>query len=321
MAYLPTGANFKRAKILWELGLHIAGNPETPYGGNRDMTITVGSGAGASFKPSLRLSTGSAEMAHAVAKGDIDAAFVNPSAMLTQAYRGVGLFDKPLPLRILASYPSIDRFLISARKALGFTSLHDVKKARYPLKISLREDPTHSTLVLIDQLLSFHGMSLAEIQSWGGELLKIGGPGDKRRLAGIADGSIDAIMDEGISTWLAQAFEGGFVPLDLDEAALAHMGSLGWRRVPLKYGRFDHFPGGHDCLDFSGWPIYCNAAMPDATAYEICGALGARHDEMPWEAGTHVNVAQTGRETDATPRDVPLHPGAERWFREHGHLD
>jgi hypothetical protein len=25
-----------------------------------------------------------------------------------------------------------------------------------------------------------------------------------------------------------------------------------------------------------------------------------------------------GRESDSTPMDVPLHPGAERWCREHG---
>jgi len=24
-----------------------------------------------------------------------------------------------------------------------------------------------------------------------------------------------------------------------------------------------------------------------------------------------------GRESNATPMDVPLHPGAERWYREH----
>jgi TRAP-type uncharacterized transport system substrate-binding protein len=24
------------------------------------------------------------------------------------------------------------------------------------------------------------------------------------------------------------------------------------------------------------------------------------------------------RESDSTPMDVPLHPGAERWYREHG---
>ena len=37
MEALPKGANFVRAKTLWEIGLHIAGNPATPYGGNRDM--------------------------------------------------------------------------------------------------------------------------------------------------------------------------------------------------------------------------------------------------------------------------------------------
>src|ERR1700728_2054658 len=46
MEPLPKGANFVRAKTLWEIGLHIAGNPATPYGGNRDMVITVGSGSG-----------------------------------------------------------------------------------------------------------------------------------------------------------------------------------------------------------------------------------------------------------------------------------
>ena len=160
MIPLPKGANFKRGKVLWELGLHIAGNPLTLYGGNRDLCIAVGSGSGESFKPWLRLATGSAVMAHAVAKGEIDVGFVNPSAMLTQAYRGVGLFDEPLDLRIIGSYPSLDRFVIAIRESLGFRPLADVKAEKYPLKISLREDPTHSTLVLIEQLLSFHGMSL-----------------------------------------------------------------------------------------------------------------------------------------------------------------
>jgi len=320
MAYLPVGANFRRGKILWELGLHIAGNPETPYGGNRDLCIVVGSGSGREFKPWLRLSTGSAILAHAVAKGDIDAAFVNPSAMLTQAYRGVGLFDQPLDLRILGNYPSMDRFVIAVKRSLGFKSLGDIKAARYPLRLSLREDPTHSTLVLIEQALAFHGMSVAEIVSWGGSVRAIGGPGDKRRIAGIRDGSIDAILDEGISVWIDEALAHEFVPLDLDEAALDHLGRLGWRRGPLDHGRFSHLPAGHTCIDFSGWPLYCSAALPEKTAYEVCGAFGARHDEMPWETDTHQGIAQVGTETDATPMDVPLHPGAERWYREQGFL-
>ena len=107
MEPLPKGANFVRAKTLWEIGLHLAGNPATPYGGNRDMIITIGSGSGATFRPWLRLATGSAILAEQVAKGDgVDLAFVNPSALLTQAYRGVGLFSAPLPCASSRSIPA-----------------------------------------------------------------------------------------------------------------------------------------------------------------------------------------------------------------------
>lgn len=89
---------------------------------------------------------------------------------------------------------------------------------------------------------------------------------------------------------------------------------------PLAQGRFAHLPGDNTCIDFSGWPLYCSGSLPEATAYEICAALGSRHDEMPWEQGTHLGPSHLGRETDATPMDVPLHPGAERWYREQDHI-
>jgi hypothetical protein len=43
----------------------------------------------------------------ALAGGEVEMAFVNPSGALTQAYRGTGLFSQPLPVRVVASYPSI----------------------------------------------------------------------------------------------------------------------------------------------------------------------------------------------------------------------
>ena len=159
MEPLPKGANFVRGKTLWEIGLHIAGNPATPYGGNRDMVITVGSGSGETFRPWLRLATGSAILAEDVANGGVEAAFVNPSALLTQAYRGVGLFKQALPLRIIASYPSWDRMVFAVHPRAGIRSLADIKNKRYPLRISVREDPTHSTLVLIDQAFALHGFA------------------------------------------------------------------------------------------------------------------------------------------------------------------
>src|SRR5438105_7754599 len=199
MEPLPKGANLIRAKTLWETGLHLAGNPATPYGGNRDMVITIGSGSGATFRPWLRLATGSAILAEQVAEGDgIELAFVNPSALLTQAYRGVGLFSAPLPLRIVAVYPSWDRFVFMVHPRTGIRSLADIKAKRYPLRISVREDPTHSTLVLIQQALALHGISLQDIEAWGGSLALCGSPFDPRRMHALRQGEVDAVFDEGI---------------------------------------------------------------------------------------------------------------------------
>jgi hypothetical protein len=318
MEPLPTGANFRRAKFLWELGLHIAGNPLTPYGGNRDMCIVVGSGSGERFRPSLRIATGSAILAHEVVAGGLEMAFVNPSAMLTQAYRGVGLFDKALPVRIVGSYPSEDRYVMSVRKSLGFKTLADVKAAKYPLKLSIREDPTHSTLVLMEQLFAFYGFTIGDIEKWGGKLQLVGGPMDKRRLSAIEAESIDAVFDEGITTWLALAFKHGMTPLEYEPDALAHVSALGWRPVKLSTARnpYPQAPD-HTCLDFSGWPLYAAASLPDQVAYDVAAAFAAREAEMPWEEGTYTGVLQVFRETGGTPMDVPLHPGAERWLREH----
>ena len=103
MEPLPRGANFQRAKMLWEIGLHIAGDPHTPYYGPRDMCITVGSGSNENFRPWLRMATGSPILAHAVCRNELEMAMINPSGLLTQAYRGTGLFPTPLPIRIIAS--------------------------------------------------------------------------------------------------------------------------------------------------------------------------------------------------------------------------
>src|SRR5919198_3829866 len=93
MEPLPKGANFIRAKTLWEIGLHLAGNPAIPYGGNRDMVITIGSGAGAAFRPWLRLATGSAILAEQVAAGrGTGLAVRKPSALPPRAHRRVGFF-------------------------------------------------------------------------------------------------------------------------------------------------------------------------------------------------------------------------------------
>jgi TRAP-type uncharacterized transport system substrate-binding protein len=322
MDYLPKGAQFIRAKFLWEIGLHIAGDPATPYTGNRDLCISVGSGSGEAYRPWLRMSVGSPVLAHAVARGELEAAMVNPSALLTQAVRGKGLFREPLPLVIVANYPSWDRFAIAVHPKSGIRSLADVAAKRLPIVLSTREDPTHSTRVLIDQIFAAYGFSLEELQKWGGRLQANGGPGDRRRLSALRDGSADMVMDEGLALWFEHALGSGYRPLELEPETFARLGELGWRRVAMPAGTYRGLRAGSACVDYSGWPLYARADLPEETAYKIVEAIHAREREIVWEdfnaRAPYAGIAPLGVQTEATPRDVPLHPGSVRWFREHG---
>ncbi len=318
MEPLPTGANFKRSKMLWEIGLHIAGDPAIPYGGNRDMCITVGSGGQADFRASLSLATGSAIMAHDVVAGNVDMAFVNPSALLTQAYRGVGLFEAPLPVRIVANYPSWDQFAVVAHKRTGLKSIEDLKDSKYPLKISVRDDPTLSYLVLIDQIFAVFCFSLKDLVAWGGELKRTGSPRHEvNRMQPIREGALDALADEGLSAWLDEALGHDYEPLDFSEECFDALGKLGWRRVDVPAGKpYTNLERAYACFDFGGWPIYTRESMSDDVVYKVCAAIAARGEEIPWEERSFTGMSQPFVETDATPMDVPLHPGTERWLKD-----
>lgn len=314
---LPVGANFKRAKTLWEICLDIAGDPATPYYGPRDVCIAVGSGSGEHYKPWFRMSTGSPILAHAVARGELEYVFVNPSAMLTQAYRGTGLFKEPLPLRAVFSYPSWDRYVVVFRPGFEACSLAEVKERKLPIRLSIREDDTHSTRVCTDQLFAAYGFSVEDVLSWGGSLQTNGGPGDKRRLNALREGSVDVVIDEGITTWLHVALEQGYRPITLEDDVFEHMTAIGWRRVKLPTTWDSHLQADHDCIDYSGWPVYTRDSMPEDDVYKICAAVAARVEECPWEED-FPGAAKLGSDGDQTPLDVPLHPGAARWYREQG---
>ncbi len=317
MESLPRGANFRRAKFMWEIGLHIAGNPNTPYSGPRDMCISVGSGSDENFRPWLRMATGSPILAHAVCRNELEMAMINPSGLLTQAYRGTGLFKEPLPVRIIANYPSWDRYVHLIHPRTGLKSLAEIKEKKYPLRISIKEDRTHSTRILLDQTLAIYGFTLADLESWGGSCQLTGGTADKRRMKALHEGTIDAIFDEGIVSWFDEALAADMQPVELDEFAFKKLEALGWRRAIIPAGRFPHLASDHLCLDYSGWALYTRASLPDDDAYKVVEAIQARQEEIVWDE-SFTGLNQLGQDTDASPRDVPLHPGAERWYLENG---
>ncbi len=307
--------NQARAVMLTQMGLALM---DSRWGGARDVCVVLGDGTGTAFEPRLRVATGLIGLAYAVARGDLDAAFVNPSALLSQAYRGVGLFAEPLPVRTLATYPSWDRFVCAVHARTGLSTLQELKDRRFPLKVSVREDPTHGTRLLLDEALAAHGFGLADVEAWGGHISYAKRPRDEARLEAMRSGEIDAIFDEGVTSWFGEALDCSLRPLDLGQAAIDRLEVIGWRRATLPASRFPALAQDAVGIDFSGWALYTRASLPDEDAARLLDALAEREADMPWEEGTYQGLAHLGQDTDSTPLDVPLHPAAERWYREHG---
>lgn len=269
----------------------------------------------------LSFTTGGFDAIRAVARGEFSLAWVNPSVLLTMAYRGTGPFAKRLPLRAIAVFPSYDVVGFAVRASTGITSIAEIKKRRFPLKVSVRRTDKaarkeDSTMFTVAEVLRAAGFTLDDIPRWGGALHSTMRPTDPARRAGIENGAVDAVFDEGIKSWARTALEQGFRFLPVEGSILKHMRTLGYRAARMTQARFPGLGEEVQTLDFSGWPMIVRADMPDAVAYALCEAIESRKGAIPTDNYKPLDVAQLCANDEEAPYDVPLHRGAARFYRE-----
>ena len=274
---------------------------------------------------SLSFATGSFREIRGVAEGKFSLAWVNPSVLLTMAYRGKGPFRKRLPLRTLAVFPSYDVMGFAVHESTGITSLSQIKKERFPLKLSTRlVTPSalreNSTMFTVAAVMRAAGFSFAELRKWGGKIHLASRPSDPARRASIDNGTVNAIFDEGIKSWARTALENGFRFLPVEGAVLKRLVAMGYRPTVMQKSRFPGMAEDITTIDFSGWPMIVRADMGDDTAYAICEAIEKRKEVIPTDNYKPLEMAQLCANDEEAPYDVPLHPGAARFYRERGYL-
>ena len=309
-----------RAQALYEMALGMWSDRtirERDFGSIRLALDALGPAA---QKPALTIATDTPDCAQAVARGAADLSVVNPSALLTMAYRGTGPFAEALPLLGVAVMPSWDLMVFMVAQRTGLQSLAAIREQRYPLRVSVRAAPTHATRFVIEEVLGSLGFSLKDIESWGGSIHYGASPADQSRFEGIRDGTLDAVFDEGINGWAPLALQSGMRPLPLSADVEQHMTALGWEIRPMSGTRFPELAADVPCVDFSGWPMFVRKDASETTVFEMCRALDAARGRIPWDSDAPVQLTDLAGRTDAAPLAIPLHPGAERYYREHGAL-
>ncbi len=95
---------------------------------------------------------------------------------------------------------------------------------------------------------------------------------------------------------------------------------MGFRRGVISKADYPKLPADVVSLDFSGWAVFTREDTPADLIMAFCKALEARKDRIPWQGEGPLPLERMCRDTPDSPLGIPLHPAAERFWRERGYL-
>ena len=308
-----------RSRLMLEVASELVGVRGWPH---KQVRLTLREQGGEKWGPTL-FASDSPSVIDEVARGDVQFALINPGVVLTLAHRGTGPFKEPVPVRAVTVIQSYDQLLLAVSEKTGLTSLADIKEKRYPLRVSLRGQRDHATHLVLAEVLAAAGFSFDDIRAWGGEVRYDDDTPAKNpnRTGAVERGEADAIFDEAVGSWTEEALGLGMRALPIDGPVLERLEEQGFRRGTMTKAVYPSLGSDLQTLDYSGFIVYTHADVSDEIVSGICMALEARKDRIPPDTGEGpLPLDQMCKDTIEGPLGIPLHPAAERFWREQGYL-
>jgi hypothetical protein len=313
----PIGRDTIRSRLVLEVASEMVDHADWP---NRQAKVSLRPQGAEQWAVNMIASDGPAAIEQ-VAAGEMHLAISNPAMYPALAVRGTGPFKQPIPLRAITVIPSPDQLAFAVTEKTGLRTLPEIREQRYPLRVSLRGQRDHALHPVVNEVLAVAGFSLDDIVSWGGQVRYDDGlPLKGNRFGAVQRGEVDMIVDEAVRGWIDTAAGAGMRVLPLDETMLATLEAMGLRRAVILKERYPNLPQDVPTLDFSGFVVYTHASVPDAVVTSICAALEARKDRIGWQEPGPLPLERMCRDTPDGPLMIPLHPAAERYWRERGYL-
>jgi hypothetical protein len=245
-----------------------------------------------------------------------------------------GFGEKPLRLRAVAKFPHFDQLALAVRRDLGIDSIMQIKEQQIPLRIStapLHLD--HPVGWVLDVLFAEYGMTVDDFEKWGGfvtygdrqpNFLEKVPSGRQDRVSAMKAGALNAVFDEALMTvpWkeIADTVDLTFLPIDEDVLQTLDR-KYGIRRAVIPRNRLRGVTEDVPTVDFASWIFYCHADLPDRLVYLTLKGIDEQRGQI--ETLFQPNQGLTGPVDLSTMwqgLELPLHPGAERYYREKGYM-
>ena len=236
------------------------------------------------------------------------------------AYNGENLYTEAYDsLRGIAGY--LDTFYYSAlvRTDAGWTDLAEVAANHTPIKISVLPAGNMGNIVT-SMILEYYGMTFDDIISWGGTVEYADW---STSVENIKDGRTDFVchnitQGHAAVTELSSTVDMTFIQFP-QEMIDTFTGEKGFSPETLPANCFKGQDAAIDTFGVTS-SLFCTADMPDDVAYDIAKALCENVDDV--KAGhTALQRFTAEKAGDLAGMGLPLHPGAEKYYKEAGILD
>lgn len=215
---------------------------------------------------------------------------------------------------VASLYPSQLQFVVT--KKSGITSIEDIKNKKMKIRVSV-DSPGSTGELAFKRMINEYGFTYDDIKSWGGQVI-FKNMGDSSDM--LSDGLLDGMST--MTLYPASPLEEASVHNDLVllpikkevTEALAKKFGYGTDNIPKNTYKFQ-------TLDASTISSYTIIAVPknasDELAYSIAKSI---KENLDYLKSVHVAMKTLAPEQLVQNLGTPLHPGAQKYYKEAGIL-
>jgi len=232
--------------------------------------------------------------------------------ILIAAYNGSGAYAQEGPrrqLRLIANIASPVYIIVAVKRGAGIDTLAQLKDHTGPLKIVADADVS-------GVIFPYYGISMDRLKSSGATFAPALIPAQRAEADVIIHYGNLANAPE-FNIWYDASQREDLDYLGLPDDLLGQLArdlNLERRDIPVGLLRGQERP--IHTVARTGTAIYGRADMPENFAYLVAKALDEQQDLFEWSAGNYsynrYRVTKVG--------NIPLHPGAARYYRARGYL-
>ncbi|MDP3385830.1 MAG: TAXI family TRAP transporter solute-binding subunit [Eubacteriales bacterium] len=235
----------------------------------------------------------------------------------SEGYAGTGVFEtKHDQIRSVASfYPSVLQMVVL--ESVGARSLNDIIDNKIRVRLSIG-NPGGATSEAFERMLALYGLTLEDMKGWGCTIYNKSQSDSSKMLSdGMIDGYLILTLAPSPSV-VEASINKKLVFVEFDRDIIAKLSEeYGYNVRTVSAGTYEFMTD--DSVSVSSVTILgASIDTPDEVVYKTVKSI---HENMDYMKSIHVALKEMTLESMIEDLGIPMHPGAEMYYREMGLID